>query len=118
MDTAREARCGHSVGGRVALHALYSKPQAFHSIVVASPSLELDGGVFRDEHAFVARLEGGKNGRTSRLTIVVGDRDADAVPEPDRALPDRSDTLSGQGPRRRFPRYAGLWYIITSRATL
>src|SRR3546814_6875164 len=84
-----------------------SKPQAFHSIVVASPSLELDGGVLRDEHAFVARLEGGKIGRTSRLMIVVGDRDVDDDPEPARALADRFDRLSGLGLRVRFQRYEG-----------
>src|SRR3546814_18616306 len=75
------------------------KPQAFHSIVVAIPSLELDGGVRRDEHAFVARREGGKIGRTSRLMIVVGDRDVDDDPEPARALADRFDRLSGLGLR-------------------
>src|SRR3546814_6370767 len=107
FDPDRQALFGHSFGGLFALHALYSKPQAFHSIVVASPSLELDGGVLRDEHAFVARLEGGKIGRTSRLMIVVGDRDVDDDPEPARALADRFDRLSGLGLRVRFQRYEG-----------
>src|SRR3546814_16922864 len=44
-------------GGLFALYALYTRPQAFNSIVAASPSLELDGGVLRDERDFVARLE-------------------------------------------------------------
>src|SRR3546814_6526743 len=73
------------------LYALYTRPQAFHSIVAASPSLELDGGVLRDERDFVARLESGKVGKTSRLMIVVGGRDIDDDPEPARALPDRFD---------------------------
>src|SRR3546814_6330095 len=63
--------------------------------------------LLRDEHAFVARLEGGKIGRTSRLMIVVGDRDVDDDPEPARALADRFDRLSGLGLRVRFQRYEG-----------
>src|SRR3546814_10703318 len=92
-------------GGLFALYALYTRPQAFHSIVAASPSLELDGGVLRDERDFVARLESGKVGKTSRLMIVVGGRDIDDDPEPARALADRFDRLSGRGLRVRFKRY-------------
>jgi len=105
IDPDRQALFGHSFGGLFALHALYSKPQAFHSIVAASPSLELDGGVLRDERAFAARLESGKISRTSRLMIVVGGRDVDDDPEPAHALADRFTRLSGLGLRVRFQRY-------------
>jgi predicted alpha/beta superfamily hydrolase len=105
INPERQALFGHSFGGLFALHALYSKPQAFHSIVVASPSLELDEGVLRDEREFVARLEAGKIGKTSRVMIVVGGRDIDDDPEPARALADRFSRLSDHGLRVRFKRY-------------
>lgn len=101
----RQVLFGHSFGGLFGLHALYSKPQAFHSIVVASPSLELDQGVLRDERDFVARLESGKVGKTSRVMIVAGGRDIDDDPEPARALAERFDRLSSHGLRVRFKRY-------------
>lgn len=105
INPDRQALFGHSFGGLFALHALYTRPQAFHSIVAASPSLELDEGVLRDERAFVARLENGKVGKTSRLMIVVGERDIDDDPEPARALAGRLDRLSGLGMRVRFRSY-------------
>ena len=105
INPDRQVLFGHSFGGLFALHALYTRPQAFHSIVAASPSLELDEGVLRDERAFVARLENGKVGKTSRLMIVVGERDIDDDPEPARALADRLDRLSGLGMRVRFRSY-------------
>lgn len=105
INPDRQALFGHSFGGLFALHALYTRPQVFHSIVAASPSLELDEGVLRDERAFVARLEDGKVGKTSRLMIVVGERDIDDDPEPARALADRLDRLSGLGMRVRFRSY-------------
>lgn len=105
INRERQILFGHSFGGLFGLHALYTKPQAFHSIVVASPSLELDQGVLRDERDFVARLEAGKVGKTSRVMVVVGGRDIDDDPEPARALADRFDRLSGLGLRVRFKRY-------------
>ena len=105
INPDRQVLFGHAFGGLFALHALYTRPQAFHSIVAASPSLELDEGVLRDERAFVARLENGKVGKTSRLMIVVGERDIDDDPEPARALADRLDRLSGLGMRVRFRSY-------------
>jgi len=105
INPDRQVLFGHSFGGLFALHALYTRPQAFHSIIAASPSVELDEGVLRDERAFVARLENGKVGKTSRLMIVVGERDIDDDPEPARALADRLDRLSGLGMRVRFRSY-------------
>src|SRR3546814_11734490 len=105
MEFRRVLFRSHGCGGLFALYALYTRPQAFHSIVAASPSLELDGGVLRDERDFVARLESGKVGKTSRLMIVVGGRDIDDDPEPARALADRSDRLSVRAPRVPFQRH-------------
>lgn len=105
-DPDRNALFGHSLGGLFALYALYERPQAFHSIVAASPSMEWnEQGIIEDERAFTARLTDGSIGKTSRLMVVVGDRDTDDDPEPARALVDRLDRLSGHGLRVRLRRY-------------
>lgn len=106
VDPDRHSLFGHSLGGLFALYALYERPQAFHSIVAASPSMEWnEQGILDDERAFTARLRGGKIDRTSRLLVIVGDRDTDDDPEPARALVDRLDRLSGHGLRVRLRRY-------------
>jgi predicted alpha/beta superfamily hydrolase len=106
IDPDRQALFGHSLGGLFALYALYQRPQAFHSIIAASPSLDWNRqGILADEHAFTAGLHGGKVASTSRLLVVVGDRDTDDDPEPARALADRLDRLSGDGLRVRLRRY-------------
>ncbi len=101
----RQALFGHSFGGLFALHALYTRPQAFNAIIAASPSLELDDGVLRDERAFAARLRSGKAGKTSHLMVVVGGRDLDDDPYMAEAFVRRMDLLSGHGLRTRFRRY-------------
>lgn len=106
-DPDRHSLFGHSLGGLFALYALYERPQAFHSIVAASPSMEWnEQGILDDERAFTARLTSGKIDKTSRLMVVVGDQDTDDDPEPARALVDRLDRLSGHGLRVRLHRYA------------
>lgn len=106
IDPERHSLFGHSLGGLFALYALYERPQAFHSIVAASPSMEWnEQGILEDERAFTARLTSGKIGKTSRLMVVVGDRDTDDDPEPAGALVDRLDRLSGHGLRVRMRRY-------------
>lgn len=106
VDPDRHSLFGHSLGGLFALYALYERPQAFHSIVAASPSMEWnEQGILDDERAFTTRLTSGKVGKTSRLMVVTGDRDTDDDPEPARALVERLDRLSGLGLRVRLHRY-------------
>ncbi|MGH8027118.1 MAG: alpha/beta hydrolase [Pseudoxanthomonas sp.] len=106
VDPDRHSLFGHSLGGLFALYALYERPEAFHSIVAASPSMEWnEQGLLDDERAFTARLKSGKVGKTGRLMVVVGDRDTDDDPEPARALVERLDQLSGLGLRVRLRRY-------------
>lgn len=105
-DPDRHSLFGHSFGGLFALYALYERPQAFHSIVAASPSMEWnEQGMLEDERVFTTQLTSGKITKTSRLMVVVGDRDTDDDPEPARALVDRLDRLSGYGLRVRMRRY-------------
>ena len=105
-DLERQSLFGHSLGGLLALHALYTRPQAFHSIVAASPSLDWnEQGVLLEEREFTARLTSGKVGKTSRLMVVVGGRDVDDDPYLAEAFVRRLDLLSGHGLRTRFLRY-------------
>jgi predicted alpha/beta superfamily hydrolase len=88
------------------MYALYSRPQAFHSLVAASPSLEWnEQGVLLEERDFTARLTSGKVGTTSRLLVVIGRRDVDDDPYLAEALVRRLDRLSGYGLRTRL-----VWY--------
>ncbi|HEY0686350.1 MAG TPA: alpha/beta hydrolase-fold protein [Steroidobacter sp.] len=106
IDLDRQSLFGHSLGGLLALHALYTRPQAFHSIVVASPSLEWnEQGVLPEEREFTARLTSGKVGKTSRLLVVVGGRDTDDDPYMAESFANRMDRLSNYGLRLRFHRY-------------
>jgi len=118
INLERQSLFGHSLGGLLALHALYTRPQAFHSIVAASPSLEWnEQGVLGEEREFTARLTSGKVGKTSRLMVVVGGRDIDDDPYMAEALANRMDLLSGYGLRTRFRRYDGEGHLtVPARA--
>lgn len=106
INPERQSLFGHSLGGLLALHAVFTRPQAFYAVVAASPSLDWNGqSEIPDERRFTAQLTSGKLGTTSRLMIVVGGRDVDDDPEPAAALFRRLDLLSGYGLRTRFRRY-------------
>ncbi|MCD2511450.1 alpha/beta hydrolase [Comamonas endophytica] len=106
VNPERQSLFGHSFGGLFALYALYERPEAFQAIVAASPSMEWNAqNILDDERAFTERMMAGKIARTSRLMVVVGDRDADGDPESGRLLADRLERLSGWGLRVRLRRY-------------
>ena len=106
-DPERQSLFGHSLGGLFGLHALFTRPQAFHAIVAASPSMGWnEQGVLAEERLFTERLLSGKVGKTARLLVVVGDRDIDDEPEPAAAFVRRLDRLSGHGLRSQLLRYA------------
>lgn len=106
IDLKRQSLFGHSFGGLFALHALFARPDAFQSIVSASPSLGWNTQeMLQEERDFGARLAKGEVKKTSRLMIVVGDRDTDDDPEPARALFKRLDLLSAYGLGTRYYRY-------------
>ena len=106
IDLDRQSLFGHSFGGLFALHALYARPQAFQSIVAASPSLGWNTQeMLREERGFAARLASGEVTKMSRLMVVAGGLDTDDDPEQARALVSRLDPLSAYGLNTRFLRY-------------
>lgn len=118
IDLERQSLFGHSFGGLLALHALYTSPQAFQSIVAASPSLDWNTQeMLGEEREFAKGLASGKTVKMSRLMVVVGDRDTDDDPEPARALASRLDLLSGYGLSTRYHRYdAEIHITVPNRA--
>ncbi len=106
VNPERQSLFGHSFGGLFALYALYERPQAFQSIIAASPSMEWNAqSILDDERAFTAKAAAGQLGQTSRLLLIAGDRDTAGDPESVRLLADRLERLSGWGLRVRLQRY-------------
>jgi uncharacterized protein len=109
IDPLRQSLFGHSLGGLLALHALYARPDAFHAIIAASPSLWWnDQSMLVQERDFAARLAAGKIARVPRLLIVAGDREESIVNSWDsEALAQRMVPLSAYGLRVRSQIYEG-----------
>lgn len=106
INPERQSLFGHSLGGLLVLHTLYTRPQAFHSLIAASPSFDWnEQGSLPEERAFAARMTSGKVGWTSRLMVVVGDQDIDDDPEPAAIFVKRMEALSAYGLRTRLLRY-------------
>lgn len=106
VDLGRQSLFGHSLGGLFSLHMLYTRPDAFHSIIAASPSMDWNNqGALAEERAFAERLTRGEIGRTPRLLVLAGGRDIDDEPENAAALVRRLDALSIHGLRARYRQY-------------
>lgn len=119
INLERQALFGHSLGGLFALHALYTRPGAFHAIVAASPSLWWnDQAMLEQERDFAARLAQGKVPRVSRLMMVAGEREEVILNTWDtEALAKRIEPLSAYGLRTRFKVYQGESHMtVPSRA--
>lgn len=70
VDAGRLSLIGHSFGGLFALHALFTRPQAFGSLVAGSPSIWWnDRAILADEARFRSRAAAGA---LPRLLIALG----------------------------------------------
>lgn len=101
----RQSLYGHSLGGLFALHVLYSRPGAFHTIIAASPSIWWDNqAIVAEEPAFKARLEKEPAlGRGTRLLMLAGEREETEVTVTDSAaLAKRLEPLSAYGLRSSY----------------
>jgi predicted alpha/beta superfamily hydrolase len=119
INPDRQALFGHSLGGLFAIHTLFTRPEAFHAIVAASPSLFWhEQEMLQQERDFVARLEAGKIPKVSRLMVVAGELEETALERWDsEAFARRMEPLSAWGLRTRSAIYAGEGHItVPSRA--
>lgn len=105
----RQSLFGHSLGGLFALHALYTRPGAFHAIIAASPSIFWhEAMTLKEERDFVARLQAGKVPKVSRLLVVAGDREEAILERWDAEdFVKRMAPLSAYGLRTRSEIFAG-----------
>jgi predicted alpha/beta superfamily hydrolase len=115
----RQALFGHSLGGLFALHTLFTRPDAFHAIVAASPSLFWDKSMPKQERDFVARLEAGKIPKVARLMVVAGELEETPLERWDgEAFAKRMEALSAYGLRTRSQIYVGEGHMtVPIRAT-
>ncbi len=119
IDRDRQALFGHSLGGLLAIHALFTRPGAFHAIIAASPSLFWhQQEMLQEERAFAAALQAGKIQQVPRLMVVCGELEETAVERWDaEAFAQRMAALSGFGLRTRSEVYAGEGHLtVPSRA--
>ncbi|HWU94218.1 MAG TPA: alpha/beta hydrolase-fold protein, partial [Sphingomonas sp.] len=119
INRDRQALFGHSLGGLLAIHALFTRPDAFHALVAASPSLFWhDREMQREERAFAAGLQSGKTAKVARLMVVWGEREETILERWDaEAFVRRMDPLSAYGLRTRHEAYDDEVHItVPSRA--
>ena len=105
INKDQQSLFGHSLGGLFALHVQYARPDAFHAIIAASPSIWWDDqAILAEERAFAARMtKPGVPRPVSRLLLLVGGREDPAVMGADAAsLADRLKPLSAYGLRSEF----------------
>ncbi len=108
INPDRQALFGHSLGGLFAVHALFSRPDAFHAIIAASPSLFWHKDMLKAERDFSARLQAGKISKVSRLMVVAGELEEVALERWDaEAFVKRMESLSAYGLTTRSEIYEG-----------
>jgi len=109
INRDRQALFGHSLGGLFGIHALFARPDAFHAIVAASPSLFWhEREMLAEERDFAARLQEGKIPKLARLMVVSGDREETSVERWDaEAFVKRAEPLSAYGLRLKSEIYVG-----------
>lgn len=92
VDPRRQTLFGHSFGGLLTLHALFTRPEAFQAYVAASPSIWFGARtILATEERFAQRL--GAEPRDLRLMIGVGSLEQ-TLTERERADPAQSHRAS------------------------
>ena len=70
IDKSRQALFGHSYGGLLAVHALFTRPSMFQTYLISSPSLSWNGRYILDEEAaFAGKLQTVKEKITAVVTV-------------------------------------------------
>lgn len=106
IDPRRQALWGHSFGGVLVLHTLFTRPGSFQTYIAASPSLWWhDGALLAEE----ARFTGPPAGTKVRLLVTRGDSEGKG--RADRPAPAGRAEAPADGPRlltERLGRLPGL----------
>lgn len=119
IHRGRQSLFGHSLGGLFAIHSLFTRPDAFHTVIAASPSLFWhDRLMQKEERDFATRLKAGKVDKVGRLMVVWGEREETILERWDaEAFVRRMDPLSAYGLRTRHEAYDDEVHItVPSRA--
>ncbi|TCP31027.1 alpha/beta hydrolase-fold protein [Sphingomonas sp. BK235] len=108
INRDRQALFGHSLGGLFAVHSLFTRPDAFHAVIAASPSLFWhDREMQEEERRFAAALQAGRTRKVARLLVVWGEREETILERWDaEAFVRRMDPLSAYGLRTRSEAFA------------
>jgi len=101
VNAKKHSLYGHSFGGAFALYALYSRHDAFHAVVAASPSIWWNGrSLVREEESFMDRVSQNPGlPMQVSLRILVGGREPGPMVGDAEALASRMETLSAKGLR-------------------
>lgn len=106
VDPAKQGLYGHSFGGLLVLHALFTRPQAFRTYVAASPSIWWNNRfILSEAKTFVER---GWQGPTRRLLVMAGEKEVAsqiAETKPEKLV---SDLLRAEGIVAEYREFAGL----------
>lgn len=119
INRDRQALYGHSLGGLFAVHAMFTRPTAFHAVIAASPSLFWhDREMQMEERDFAAGLQAGRIQKVGRLMVVWGEREDTVLERWDaEAFVKRMEPLSAFGLRTRSEAYADEVHItVPSRS--
>lgn len=120
VNEDRQSLFGHSLGGLFALHVLYSRPGAFHTIVAASPTIWWDNQfILAEERTYTARIKKDPSlGGATRILVLTGEHEETHVTVTDSiSLSKRLEALSAYGLRSEFELLDGETHItVPSRA--
>ncbi|WP_168734221.1 alpha/beta hydrolase [Pseudothauera nasutitermitis] len=107
VDPQRQALFGHSLGGLLALHALYTRPWMFQTWIAADPSIWWNGAsILHEEAAFLAGVQAAGGRLTQLLRLLIEQSSGqDARQQRAGAGESRPDIL---GSARRLARIDGL----------
>lgn len=101
VNAEKHSLYGHSFGGAFALYALYSRPDAFHAVVAASPSIWWNGrSLLKEEKGFMDRVSQNPGLPVQvSLRLLVGGREPGPMVGDAEALASRMDVLAAKGLR-------------------
>jgi predicted alpha/beta superfamily hydrolase len=98
IDLQRQALYGHSYGGLLAVHAMFTRPDMFQTYLLSSPSLGWNGRyVLTEEAGFNAKVKAGTHRMSTVVTV--GEYEQALSPEQLRA-PDAAERAARAARRR------------------